>query len=212
MNTSKNPVRAAQPNLRDAQRAFTHTRIRDSARDLFHANGYHVTTIDQIVAAAGASRPTFYLHFSDKEEILREVIADYLPRAIGQLESFPGSSPSLARIGAWMTQWLAFVEREKASIVLLGEIGSTASVMPVYLREAIDALIEALARRIPALLDGRKPNAIGRETRIRLELLIMELTWVGRIAMQAKGMPFAEAAITVVSRLLRDFISEPKWD
>jgi AcrR family transcriptional regulator len=202
---------AVQPNLRDVQKAFTRQRIRDAARDLFYTQGYHATLIDEIVAAAGASRPTFYLHFSDKEEILREVIADYLPRAVAQMESFPGPLPSMARIRAWMTEWQIFIEREKASIVLITEIGANAPLVPGYLREAFDSFIVALARRLPAFAAARGKGAIGLEARVRTELLIPELFWAGRVAVEHKGTPYAATALAVVGGMLHDFIHDPRF-
>jgi AcrR family transcriptional regulator len=41
---------------------------------LFEAKGYAATTIDDIAAAAGTTRQTFYLHFSSKAHLLRELI------------------------------------------------------------------------------------------------------------------------------------------
>jgi AcrR family transcriptional regulator len=41
---------------------------------LFEAKGYAATTIDDIAAAAGTTRQTFYLHFSSKAQLLRELI------------------------------------------------------------------------------------------------------------------------------------------
>ena len=39
------------------------------ARDVFARRGYHAAKIDDIVAAAGIARGTFYLYFEDKRAI-----------------------------------------------------------------------------------------------------------------------------------------------
>lgn len=49
-------------------------KILSSAECLFAANGYHGTTISQIVSEAGLTQAAFYLYFKSKEEILDEII------------------------------------------------------------------------------------------------------------------------------------------
>jgi AcrR family transcriptional regulator len=44
------------------------------ARDVFARRGYHAAKIDDIVAAAGIARGTFYLYFEDKRAIFEEIV------------------------------------------------------------------------------------------------------------------------------------------
>ena len=48
--------------------------ILTAARGLFAKRGYHLTTIDDIVAQAGVARGTFYLYFEDKRAIFEEIV------------------------------------------------------------------------------------------------------------------------------------------
>jgi AcrR family transcriptional regulator len=45
-----------------------------TARDVFARRGYHAAKIDDIVAAAGVARGTFYLYFQDKRAIFGEIV------------------------------------------------------------------------------------------------------------------------------------------
>ncbi len=45
-----------------------------AARDVFAKRGYHAAKIDEIVAAAGVARGTFYLYFEDKRGIFEEIV------------------------------------------------------------------------------------------------------------------------------------------
>jgi AcrR family transcriptional regulator len=45
-----------------------------NARDVFAKRGYHAAKIDDIVAAAGIARGTFYLYFEDKRAIFEEIV------------------------------------------------------------------------------------------------------------------------------------------
>src|SRR5215210_6188620 len=55
----------------------TTQRIVDQAKDLFRVHGYHHTSPDQIIVAAGVSKSTFYYHFRSKEELGRAVVTAY---------------------------------------------------------------------------------------------------------------------------------------
>jgi AcrR family transcriptional regulator len=44
------------------------------AREVFSRRGYHAAKIDEIVAAAGVARGTFYLYFEDKRAIFEEIV------------------------------------------------------------------------------------------------------------------------------------------
>src|SRR5260370_511278 len=43
-------------------------------RDIFARRGYHAARIDEMVAAAGIARGTFYLYFDDKRAIFEEIV------------------------------------------------------------------------------------------------------------------------------------------
>jgi AcrR family transcriptional regulator len=57
--------------------------ILENARDVFAKHGYHAAKIDDIVAAAGVARGTFYLYFEDKRAIFEEIV-DLTFAQIGQ--------------------------------------------------------------------------------------------------------------------------------
>ncbi|HEU4536082.1 MAG TPA: TetR/AcrR family transcriptional regulator [Polyangiaceae bacterium] len=49
-------------------------------RDVFAKHGYHDATIDEIVAAAGVARGTFYLYFADKRTLFEELVDRFFTR------------------------------------------------------------------------------------------------------------------------------------
>lgn len=59
----------------------TRGRLLEAAVELFAAQGYDSTTIDDICRAAGRARGAFYVHFSSRADIFRAVVAacDSLP-------------------------------------------------------------------------------------------------------------------------------------
>ncbi len=47
----------------------TRTKILETASRLFYEQGYHLTGINQVIAAAGVAKASFYYHFSSKEDL-----------------------------------------------------------------------------------------------------------------------------------------------
>ena len=64
------PRRAAE--RRNPRSERTRARIREAANKLFLRDGFEHTTVDAIVAGAGISKGTFYLHFQHKDDLLLE--------------------------------------------------------------------------------------------------------------------------------------------
>jgi AcrR family transcriptional regulator len=52
-----------------ARSSKVHDRILDAAQELFYRQGYQATVVNQIIDAAGISKPTFYAHFASKEDL-----------------------------------------------------------------------------------------------------------------------------------------------
>ena len=69
---SKNGQRedGSQEGLRERKRRETLQRIAQTGLELFVVRGYEETTLDEIAAAAGISRRTFFHYFKSKDEIL----------------------------------------------------------------------------------------------------------------------------------------------
>ena len=57
----------------------TRGRIINAAKRLFAEKGFDRTTVDDIVRAAGIAKGTFYLHFSSKEELIKEIAMMAMP-------------------------------------------------------------------------------------------------------------------------------------
>jgi AcrR family transcriptional regulator len=63
---------------------MTRQLLLDRGLELFEEKGYPATTVDDIAAAAGTTRATFYLHFPSKADLMRSLVEttdDLLTRA-----------------------------------------------------------------------------------------------------------------------------------
>ncbi|MFC5719270.1 TetR family transcriptional regulator [Streptomyces gamaensis] len=72
-----------------AQRLTMRRRLAAAAMELFATKGYEATTVDEIAAAAGVARRTFFRHFRSKEEAIFPDHDDTLVRAQGVLDAAP---------------------------------------------------------------------------------------------------------------------------
>ena len=61
--------------LRAAQKQMTRELFLAKALELFQAQGYAATTVDDIASAAGSNRTTFYLHFTSKADVVSALLA-----------------------------------------------------------------------------------------------------------------------------------------
>jgi AcrR family transcriptional regulator len=83
---------------RAARTRATRRRIVDAAADLFVAEGYGATTLDQIAARAGVAVQTVYFHFGNKRTVLKEAVD---VAAVGDDEPVPVlDRPAIAEAAA----------------------------------------------------------------------------------------------------------------
>ncbi len=90
-------VKTAKPSRAERARQ-TRRRMLDRAKELFIAQGYAATTMEQIAAAAGVAVQTVYYTFKTKGQLLTEVVE---VTAAGDDDPLPPSSR------AWMREMLA---------------------------------------------------------------------------------------------------------
>jgi AcrR family transcriptional regulator len=84
--------------LRERKRRETLWRITDAGIRLFIEQGYEATTIDQIAAAAGISRRTFFYYFKSKDDILLSKQSGMGDMIVAALRDAPTDKPPLDAI------------------------------------------------------------------------------------------------------------------
>lgn len=100
-------------NLRAAQKQMTRRLLLDTALELFRAQGYAATTIDDIATKAGTTRVTFYAYFPSRSDLMRALIDERLNEALHRIHTPERGSTARAlvevvrdgtreRIGEWI--------------------------------------------------------------------------------------------------------------
>jgi AcrR family transcriptional regulator len=143
-------------------------RILQAAENEFAARGYHSTSMDEIAAAAGITKPVLYDHFSSKLDLYKQLTEGIRDELTGRgATAMAGDAPAGSRIRTGIEAFFAFVEeRPSAARVLL--------FTPVGEPELVDAAREVQAgatAAIAALLTAEPDLFAGtpdRERRIEL--------------------------------------------
>jgi AcrR family transcriptional regulator len=79
--------------LAERKRQVVRDELGEAALQLIARQGYEETTVDQIVAAAGVSRRTFFRYFASKEDVIIEFIGDVGEAIVGTLAERPAAEP-----------------------------------------------------------------------------------------------------------------------
>jgi AcrR family transcriptional regulator len=101
-----------EPNVRE--------RLLKAATELFAQKGYASTSVNEIVAAAGVTKPILYYYFNSKEGIYLEIMRDAFGRFEGLVdEAEKWEGPAIARIHRLTASLLdLFVEKLDAARVI----------------------------------------------------------------------------------------------
>ena len=88
-----------------ARARTTAGRLLDAACEIFADNGYHTSTIDDVVTKAGVARGTFYKYFEDKTDLLRALTEQAYREAPELLARFAELRPGSGlddQLRAWL--------------------------------------------------------------------------------------------------------------
>lgn len=96
-------------------------RIERAATRLFAERGYAATTVEDIVQAAGVTKPMLYRHFESKQELgiglLERCRAELVAAPLARFS--PGADDRRAQLAAMIDAWLEHVERHPDEARLL---------------------------------------------------------------------------------------------
>ncbi|MGH9111285.1 MAG: TetR/AcrR family transcriptional regulator [Acidimicrobiales bacterium] len=84
-------------------------KLLDAGVDVFSRHGYHSARVDDIVKAAKTSHGTFYLYFSNKEDLFGRLaldISDELTALVDELGEFDPTPAGREHLRAWLGRFL----------------------------------------------------------------------------------------------------------
>lgn len=84
-----------QRGRREQKREETRRRLMREGQRLFAAQGFDGTSVDEIAAAAGVSRRTFFHYFASKEDVVLSRHADFERALLDAIRTAPREAPLL---------------------------------------------------------------------------------------------------------------------
>jgi mycofactocin system transcriptional regulator len=137
-----------------------------AALDLFARQGYDHTTVDQIAAAVGVSRRTFFRYYDSKSEVVWGEFDAELVRLRQQLEAAPADQPMMDVLRRAVVATNRFGARELDELRI--RIGLTSSVPSLVAHSAVryaewcDVVAVYVAGRIGGASDDLGPQTVAR--------------------------------------------------
>jgi AcrR family transcriptional regulator len=150
------PDIARPAGLRERKKARTRASIREHALRLFREQGYQVTTVEQIAAAAEISPATFFRYFPTKEDVVLQDDFDVI--TLAALNAQPPELSPIAAFRAAATASLAAMtevdkERFRETSRLTAQVPEIRARALDEFTRTIDGIAAALAGRV-----GRAPD------------------------------------------------------
>jgi len=152
--------------------------ILNVARDVFARRGYHAAKIDDIVAAAGIARGTFYLYFDDKRAIFEEIVDRTIARlgmAIVRVDPHDSGRTVAAQVGENIRRIVSILLEDRATTKIL--LSDALGVDPAFDRKLLSFYDEMSTLLEHSLRDGQALGVVG-EGDVRL------LSWLSMGALK----------------------------
>lgn len=160
---------------RSTAQTATKERILDAAVDVFARKGYHGAGVEDIVAAAGASKGAFYHYFASKQAIFLTLM-DTLAGAVEQgVESAISSEQgAMAKVEAALRVVVetAVEQRDLAKILLVEAVG----LGPVFEEKRLE-----IHRRFAALIQRHLDRAVAEGSIPRQDTALASRAWFGAL-------------------------------
>lgn len=132
-------------NLRAAQKQLTRRLLLTSALELFQAQGYAATTVDDIAKSAGTTRATFYAYFSSRAVLMEALIDEQLNEVLHRARSAEHGSTAadlVATVAAGTREAIELWMRETVSrwpiVRPIIHIGRDAAVVDPELEDLVE--------------------------------------------------------------------------
>ena len=134
----------------------------DVAIDAFAKSGYHSTSMNDVAAAAGVTKPVLYQHFDSKRALyvaLLEDVGDRITSAVLEATKNSDSGKETTRLGfiAYFT-WVA--EHPREFQLLFGSNDRTDVEFTAMTRKLESSLAEAIAPLITAGIDAQHQRTL----------------------------------------------------
>ncbi|HXW32766.1 MAG TPA: TetR/AcrR family transcriptional regulator [Acidimicrobiales bacterium] len=177
----------------------TMRKLLDAAMVVFARRGYHAARVDDIVKLARTSHGTFYLYFSNKEDLLRALVAE-AGEVVGALDSALGPvGPGPAgwqELRQWMAQFSDAWQRYAPVLRAWTDLVMSDTELTAQAHAAAGGVASTLAARIA---DSGPPDGI--EPKAAAEAVVAMVDRFHQLRLFA-GEPIDDSAIDTLTTMV----------
>ena len=187
----------------------TMRKLLDAAMVAFDKRGYHATRVNDIVEIAKTSHGTFYLYFSNKEDLLRALVAEAAGEAqtlYDALSTLPvrGDAPQWEDVHGWVRAYSALWIRYAPLFRTWTDLATIDPDLVDVIRGTFTAMSAALAKHIGPDSSGHiiDADAAGLATLAMLDRF--------HYLREFLGQPIDEVALETITTMVYRALFDPK--
>lgn len=185
-----------QKGRREQKREETRRRLMREGQRLFAEQGFDRTSVDEIAAAAGVSRRTFFHYFGSKEDVVLSRHDDFQSALVEAIRTAPPEAPLLQVAGQAVIAALGTFDPDEVALLERLKCDTPA------LRARDHGKYERLERSIAGALADRS-GASPDDLRTRLDAMLV----TGMLRVGGSGWVSAAAAGVPVEEYVRQLVS-----
>jgi AcrR family transcriptional regulator len=191
--------------LHAAQRVAYRERIIGAAAEVFVERSYVATTVDDVLARAGVSRPTFYRYFDNKFDLAVSLLRSTTPESLAPYKAFVAAGDRGERaVRAMISEVMGFYDRHASLVRVMTEI---TAIDPQYMRE-IDTAFDQTARELSRLLPAfQKTSRAAKAQATRARLVLHQIAITCQTTVTGEGRLDRAAAIDLLTEQFVAFCS-----
>jgi AcrR family transcriptional regulator len=203
---SKTADVAGEPASRRALRSQgrkTMRKLLDAAMIVFARRGYYAARVDDIVKVARTSHGTFYLYFSNKEDLLRALVAE-AGEVVGTLDTSLGpigpDEQGWRELRRWMEQFSAAWQRYAPVLRAWTDLALSDAELTAQGHAAAGAVAQTLATRVAE--KGPQPGIDPAAAAVAVVAMVERFHYLWLFAGQPVDASALDTLTTMVHRAL----------
>jgi AcrR family transcriptional regulator len=190
--------------LQSRKQQFVRDAIFDAAIDLFAANGFDETTVEEVAKAAGISRRSFFRYFANKDDLLAQSVLNYGAVLAEAIEACPSDLSPLEVVRETISTGVKHVAAQPRTRQIIEIAIRSPAAKRSHLSRMIDVedrLAEAFAGRLKSSSrDAMKPRLLAG-----LTLAVMNSTIGAWFTEEHSDLATSgKQALATIARIFRD--------
>lgn len=171
--------------LRERTRRAVRDELVTVALDLFLSQGYEPTTVDQIAAAAGLSRRSFFRYFAGKDDILAQTLAALGEQIAATLRTRPTAETLWTALRHSFSPLIDHMTSDPRSLAMTRLMLESPALHASHLQKHADwqaSIGAAVIERLPTVLplEDRRLRADALSGAALAALMSAQVVWVAR--------------------------------